>query len=304
MRLRRRPTTRTCNQAGAARRSALRYSVRMGDRFPARLHGLLAAASPLAVILRRGPASAVCSMLWDRRDDTFQTGQWLRARIYERRCDLSPDGRHLIYFARGGRRHAETKGTWTAISRAPWLKAVALYGKGDCWQGGGLFTSATRYWLNGCGHFLVRDSSGLEQDCGYRPPGPYGGECPSVYFPRLQRDGWTLRERLNAGITSQLTIFEKALPHGWTLRKYAHADVGPHDPGHGCYWDEHEIESADGKQRFDRKRWEWAERDGGDVVWAEGGCLHRAAFGAAGPGGTRVLLDANGMTFEARVAPY
>jgi len=34
-----------------------------------------------------------------------------------------------------------TGGSWTAISRAPWLRALVLFGKGDCWHGGGLFTS-------------------------------------------------------------------------------------------------------------------------------------------------------------------
>jgi cytochrome bd-type quinol oxidase subunit 2 len=29
-------------------------------------------------------------------------GQWLKGRIYERRSDLSPDGKHLIYFAMNG----------------------------------------------------------------------------------------------------------------------------------------------------------------------------------------------------------
>jgi hypothetical protein len=70
------------------------------------------------VVLRRGPANSVCSILWDRKKDKFETGQWLRARIYERRADLSPDGRHLIYFAMNGKWTSETRGSWTAISRA------------------------------------------------------------------------------------------------------------------------------------------------------------------------------------------
>lgn len=77
--------------------------------------------------------------------------QWLRERIYERRTDISSDGRHMIYFARGGgARHAETRGPWTAVTRVPWLKAINLHGKGDCWNGGGLFTSNSRYRVSGC----------------------------------------------------------------------------------------------------------------------------------------------------------
>jgi hypothetical protein len=60
-------------------------------------------------VFRRGPVNAVCTVGWNRKTDEFQLGQWLRGRIYERRADLSPDGRHLIYFARGGRRHPSVR---------------------------------------------------------------------------------------------------------------------------------------------------------------------------------------------------
>jgi hypothetical protein len=77
----------------------------------------------------------------------------MRGRIYERRCDLSPDGRHFIYFAMNERWQSETRGSWTAISRVPYLKAVSLFAKGDCWHGGGLFLSNRAFWLNaGYGH--------------------------------------------------------------------------------------------------------------------------------------------------------
>src|SRR5258706_7548419 len=120
----------------------------MRSEFPARLHVLLASKAPLGLVFRRGPANAVCTGGWNRARDEFQLGQWLRGRIYERRSDLSPDGRHLIYFAMNGRWSSETRGSWTAISRPPWLKAIALFGKGDCWNCGGVFTSPTRYLLH------------------------------------------------------------------------------------------------------------------------------------------------------------
>src|SRR6476646_2517331 len=123
----------------------------MATRFPARLHVLLASEARVGVVIRRGPARAVCSILWDRNTDKFETGQWLGGRIYERRADLSPDGRHMIYFAMNGRWSSPARGSWTAISKAPWLTAMVLMPKGDCWQGGGLFTSDSRYWVNGGG---------------------------------------------------------------------------------------------------------------------------------------------------------
>lgn len=53
--------------------------------FPARIHILLARDEPIAVVIRRGPSKQVCTLLWNRRDDTFTLDQWLKGRIYEHR---------------------------------------------------------------------------------------------------------------------------------------------------------------------------------------------------------------------------
>ena len=59
-----------------------------------------------------------------------------KGRIYERRCDLSPDGQLLGYFAAD---RLSGFGTWTAVSRPPFLTALALWPKGDAWGGGAFF---------------------------------------------------------------------------------------------------------------------------------------------------------------------
>lgn len=68
---------------------------------PARLHVLLARDAPLGLILRRGPSRQVCTIGWNRTDDTFLLGQWIKGQIYQHRSDLSPDGRHFLYLAIG-----------------------------------------------------------------------------------------------------------------------------------------------------------------------------------------------------------
>jgi hypothetical protein len=167
-------------------------------KFPARLHVLLASKSPRAVILRRGPANAVCSILWDRSNDRFSIGQWLRGRIYERRSDLSPDGKYMIYFARGGGVKSHNTFAWTAISRTPWLRAISLYANSGCWFGGGLFLSSKKYWLNGgCMHSTLEQSKEVAEVPDFVPQGGRGGKCLSVYYPRLLRDGWTLTTKLS-----------------------------------------------------------------------------------------------------------
>jgi len=103
-----------------------------------RLSVLLARDVPEAVIFRRGPSKQVRQIRWSMADDTFQPGQWLSGRLYPERCDLSPDGRLLVYFA-GRFRHDPP--TFTAVCRPPWFTALALWPDNSTWGGGGHFTS-------------------------------------------------------------------------------------------------------------------------------------------------------------------
>lgn len=275
----------------------------MPASFPPRLHVLLARDAPYAVILRRGPSKTVCAIGWDRRTDTFTVGQWMRGRIYERRSDLSPDGKYLIYFAMNGRWQSKTGGSWTAISKAPYLKAVTLWGKGDCWHGGGLFLHDRRYWLNdGHGHTSLLVSSRITRDPTWQPAAYYGGECLHVYFNRLQRDGWTVCAHPSE-TTGETTLFEKPASSGWTLRKHCHAECGA-PPGKGVYYDRHSLFHSRSDQLIDCPNWEWADLDGKRLVWAENGRLHTSRLDAQGLKAPRVLHDLNGMTFSPIAAPY
>jgi hypothetical protein len=273
-------------------------------QIPPRLHALLASRAPLGVVFRRGPSKSACTLLWDRRTDEFRLGQWLKGRIYERRSDLSPEGNHLIYFAMNGKWKSDVKGAWTAISRAPYLKALALFPKGDCWHGGGLFTGENTYWLNdGYGHSVLFNTSEIGRDTKYRPSQDYGAECPGVYYLRLLRDGWRLVRRLNDVEGKDRDVFEKPAHGGWILRKIAHAEIGSR-AGKGFYWDEHELVHSASELCIARPDWEWAEIDGERLVWAAGGKLFAAHFGAHGVAGECELFDFNGMTFERLEAPY
>lgn len=263
--------------------------------FPARIHVLMASNATTAVVIRRGPAKAVCTIEWDRRKDVFRLGQWLKGRIYERRADLSPDGKYMIYFAMNGRWHTKARGAWTAVSRAPYLKAAALYPKGDCWNGGGLFTSRQSFWLNGgFWHDVALESTEIRRDDKFTPVGGVGNECLGVYFPRLLRDGWTLVGPM---------VFEKPFAQGWSLRKLAHASA-PRGPGKGCYWDEHELVHHQRGIEIPFPNWEWAEVDGSRLVWAEAGTLCAGNVNSSGLGATKVLIDLNPMQFEPIAAPY
>ena len=269
---------------------------------PACLHVLLARDGPTAVVMRRGPTRHVAFIGWDRRTDRFTVAQWLHGRIYERRSDLSPDGEHLIYFAMNGRFQSSQPGSWTAVSRAPYLKALTLFAKGDCYNGGGLFLSPREYWLNGSGHEVLHDASGLK--CLPKRPWPedYGSECPGVYYHRLARDGWA---RLDppGGARRKVTVFERRAPGPWLLRKFAHAG-GKRALGQGVYFDEHQLWNPRTGAALDFPQWEWAEVDGERLLWADGGKLYAARLGEHGLTGARELFDFNPLQFEELVAPY
>lgn len=271
-------------------------------KFPARLHVLLARSAKVGVVIRRGPSKSVCTVLWDRKRDKFKLGQWMRGRIYERRSDLSPNGKYLLYFAMNGRWQSETKGSWTAISRVPYLKAVSLFGKGNCWNGGGLFLSDSDFWLNEArDHFELKTFNQLRQNPDGQPSQSFGGECPNVYYNRLPRDGWNMSKNEYQGGT----LFQKKLPKSWVLRKLAFAEstIGA-PPGHGCYWDAHELRHGHTNTILAFPEWEWADYVDNRLVFAVDGKLCAARLGRGKVFGEKLLHDFNKMKFEAIVAPY
>lgn len=271
---------------------------------PPRIHVLLARDASSAVVVRRGPTRHTALIGWDRNIDKFKLGQWLYGRVYERRCDLSPDGKHLIYFAMNGRWSSSVKGSWTAISRAPYLKAVSLFAKGDCWHGGGLFQTSNTYWLNdGYGHEVHEEDRRLKRVLDYPWHEYYGGECLGVYYIRLQRDGWRMKHSSPDGEGGQVTLFEKRINGHWLLRKHAHATLY-HPVGRGVYYDTHELFNVRTEEIVPKTGWEWADVDGGRIVWAADGCLLAARVATRGLQSEKMLYDFNPMQFEKLAAPY
>src|SRR3954453_18587526 len=116
---------------------------------PPRMHGIVARDAPVAVIFRRGPTRWVEVISVDLANDHVERGAWFHGRIYEQRCDLSPDGALMVYFATPHRRRDPSYGSaWTAVSRPPWLTALALWPKTDTYNGGGVFTGRRELWIN------------------------------------------------------------------------------------------------------------------------------------------------------------
>jgi hypothetical protein len=87
---------------------------------------------------------------WDTLRDTFAEGAWFKGRIYEDKCDVSPDGRLFLYFVhKGSRVGTELTDAWTAVSRVPWLHALVLWPQGTTYGGGGRFVDNRTISLRG-----------------------------------------------------------------------------------------------------------------------------------------------------------
>lgn len=272
---------------------------------PARVFGLVARAAPVAVLFRRGPAKQVMQLRWHLDSDRIEDGQWLKHRVFSRRCDLAPDGRHLIYFAGYFKPDPITGGSYTAIGRPPCFTALALYPWGSAWNGGGLFLDNRSYWVDDSGprqpgEYLVK-GTGLKRRP--RPPHwitPRMGEDAELYLPRLVRDGWTLRDTESEGggyTRTDRWLLERPVAPGWTLRKTFTASLVDRGPSGEIFWETHALSGPAGEVALDD---DWAEIWDGEVLLARRGVLQRF-----GPGSeVREIADLNDRRFAARAAPY
>jgi hypothetical protein len=123
----------------------------MPAKSPCRLFVIFARDADVGVILRRGPSKWVQVIRWDTQRDTFENGAWFHGRIYEDACDVSPDGELFVYFAAKHNRLGkddEYGYVWTAVSRPPWLQALALWpNPAGTYPGGGRFSDNRRLTL-------------------------------------------------------------------------------------------------------------------------------------------------------------
>jgi hypothetical protein len=154
----------------------------------------LAHEAPIAVVLRRGPESWTRLSLWHTDTDTFSHGQWLQGRVYERRCDLSPDGSVFVYLARRDSKSDPAR-CWLALSRPPYFTALALWFVGDSYHTGGFFPDDETLWIG----FAIAPPNRGRLPNSISITGPMalylaqeeGEPDRTVFINRQLRDGWT-----------------------------------------------------------------------------------------------------------------
>lgn len=243
---------------------------------------LLAAEAETAVILRRGPTKWWHVTLWDTRRDRFQSGQWFRGQIYPSKCDLSPNGKLLIYFAGKWSARSVAKGyswTWIAVSRPPYLTALTLWPVGDTWGGRGVFAGNTKV--------MIAASPKTHPD---HPLGPlevveddWGKTVPCWHR------GWMVRGDVWRKVQDDVAL-ERALPGtwGWSPDRYGVAYM---------------LSRKDGEP-IEVFKAHWADFDQrGRLVAAVGGRILAAKIGPGSGLKWRQLADFSAETPERMEAP-
>lgn len=253
-----------------------------------RLHVITAAGCDRAVVLRRGPSGRVACLSWDRATGCVELGQWLRGRIYEHRSDLSPDGRHLILFAGDGKRW------WTAISRAPWLRAVAVFPQDHTWHGGGAFTADGRVFLNGATPPRTLPDGLLPAAPTAYPHGTDGFHMGGLYPAMMAARGW----RIVSGDRYD-TVLERPVAGGWTLT----LGFALSAPNRSIISNRYGLRRDEGDVQ-EQPDWEWAEPRAGGLQVAARGALWSVPLTGDGPGAPALVHDFGAMKFEAIEAPY
>ena len=249
-----------------------------------RLFGIPARDAPVVAVLRRGP-SAWCHIgRWSvGATPSYEAGSWLRATVYPQRCDLSPDGRWLAFFALSGRAEWSAGATFLAVSRLPWATALAAWGTGSTWTLGMQFVTDRSVWEVGepdegdaapCreryGLGFVRNASyAVERRCGWQET----ADSP----PRNPRDPWEIARAPHVTMVTPAPASDTALEVTG-----AFAAFRSHDTEH--YGEpEYRLRSAAGTETLTGVQWAgWAPdgrllvattdgrlqvRSGPDIVW-------------------------------------
>lgn len=243
---------------------------------------------------------------WNTRTDELVPGQWLKGRIYEERCDLSPSGELFLYFAANYRLPFYS---WTALSRPPWLTALALWPKGDTWGGGGRFESDERVFLDHGAQPAL--APGFRLPRGFRV-GSSSAQSP----PRASETGW---RRVQTGAfrdappgTPQRYLLT---PPDVRQRPRPGKDASPlelqerltavHEVNGPWKVFEYSLVGSSRRKSHELGRLDWADWDRqGDLLYAREGRLYRVRAGKVwNAKATKQVADLRPLTFEPRVAP-
>ena len=291
--------------------------------FRTRIEVLFAEQAHRAVILRRGPKTHYRLIAWDLATDSFTCGQWMKGLV--RLCDLSPNGRTLIYWAAqyhpgaaDRRRHASASGTYNSMRAGTANEAAKLTRRGR---------KVPRY-LRSAGATVTgrpHENMGTWTAISTVPyftalalwpafghwtgGGAFVGDSHIVLFEPQSR----MTPAVTVPIPTRVCIQSASTVVGLRARmkRSAHAPVfvfntsaRQRPPDKQAFCDELEVAFKEGGLRTI----EWAHAVDKDVLFAADGAIYRVPNGAAmAPqdyvAAARKLIDLSDMTFELMRAP-
>jgi Ni,Fe-hydrogenase maturation factor len=111
--------TRAANRIGMSRRTMHRKLKKYGLEELPRIHLLIAKNAPTVVIVQRKRAKLFHIVLVDAAKRRIEEGSWFRGKLYALRCDVSFDGKHMVYLAMGSRgvfKSTDGAATWQPIN--------------------------------------------------------------------------------------------------------------------------------------------------------------------------------------------
>src|SRR5262249_32146209 len=178
-----------------------------------RVHFLTAKQAPVVVVLQRKRSKLFHVLAVNTQTFKVEEGSWFRGKLYPLRCDVSFDGKFMVYLALGSNGK-----TWNGLCHVPWLMTLIDVESLGTWFGGGFFADRKLLNTNRCG------GSNLTLTDIPFPLTPYqsryGGEDLGVIYERREREGfkrlgdiWGKKKRL-------------------TTRKYQIANLGDDGWGH------------------------------------------------------------------------
>ena len=269
---------------------------------PCRLYVYPARGAAVAAVLRRGPSAWTRLSLWHTDTDEIEHGQWFAGRVYERRCDLSPDGRLFAYFARKDTAQAMADigaDSWIAVSRPPWFTALALWAIGSTWCAGAYFDNAGTLFA---AHIESPPDKGKLAGWLALTKTPRFQDRTNdwtdrtVFFSRQLRDGWVAVPDASAVNPS----WERPSPDGrWTLVMTPRQSASFNDYG-GRSATHYLLRDSAGGTIRDLGEATWADWDGrGRLALARDGKL--LAGDAAGE--LAVVADFNPQRPQAQAPP-
>ncbi len=169
-------------------------------------------AARVAAVIVRMPAKWWRVGRWDLVTGTYDEGAWYHGVLYPQRCDLSPGGRYLSYFTLNPGTDWPAGECYNAVSRLPWLRALAAWSEYGTWSRGFHFVDDPIVWEVGdpaVGGAAVREAVGgmrVTEPAQFAVERRRGWQELASTPPRDSADGWD-QERDNV-------VMEKPSPGG------------------------------------------------------------------------------------------